>query len=165
MWIIHNSKAVHDYISTYNSKKKSKHVRTYDFSTRNTSIPHKLLIYKLCWVIKEAFKSSKKSYLSIYNSEARWTNKPRKSTLAFDCKDVINLLTWLINNIYVTFGDKCFQQVIGIPMGTDCAPFMANLFLFAYEFQWIDKQRKKKNFEVLNHFKGGCRYRRSFIDK
>ena len=116
------------------------------------------MIQKLSWVIKEAFKSSKKSYLSIYNSEARWANKPRKSTLAFDCKDVINLLTWLINNIYVTFGDKCFQQVIGIPMGTDCAPFMANLFLFAYEFQWIDNQRKKKNFEVLKCFKGGCRY-------
>ena len=46
MWIIHNSKAVHDYISTYNSKKKSKHVRTYDFSTLYTSIPRKQLIQK-----------------------------------------------------------------------------------------------------------------------
>ena len=87
-----------------------------------------------------------------------FTNTPKKTTLAFSCKDVIRLLRWLINNIYVTFGDKCFRQVIGIPMGTDCAPFLANLFLFAYEFQWIEKQRKKKQYDILNHLKFCCRY-------
>ena len=44
-----------------------------------------------------------------------------------------NLVRWLIDNIFVILGDKCFQQVIGIPMGTDWAPFLANLFLFAYD--------------------------------
>ena len=48
------------------------------------------------------------------------------------------MLTWLIDNIYVTFGNKVFRQQIGIPMGTDCAPFLANLFLFSYEFKWLD---------------------------
>ena len=62
--------------------------------------------------------------------------------LSMDCKEITNLVRWLINNIYVILGDKCFKQVIGIPMGTDCAPFIANLFLFACEFQWIDTQRK-----------------------
>ena len=63
-----------------------------------------------------------------------------------DYKMMINLIRWLIDNIFVVLGDKCFQQVIGIPMGTDCAPFLANLFLFAYEFQWIDKQRKANKY-------------------
>ena len=34
-------------------------------------------------------------------------------------------------NIYDVCGDSLFKQKIGIPMGTDCAPFLANLFLFA----------------------------------
>ena len=43
-------------------------------------------------------------------------------------------------------------------MGTDCAPFLANLFLFAYEFQWIDKQRKANKYKLLNKFLGCGRY-------
>ena len=43
-------------------------------------------------------------------------------------------------------------------MGTDCAPFLANLFLYSYEYEWIDKQRKNKRFHILKAFKGCCRY-------
>ena len=31
-----------------------------------------------------------------------------------------------------------FRQKQGIPMGTDCAPYLANLFLFAYEYQQME---------------------------
>jgi len=63
-----------------------------------------------------------------------------------------------VDNIYVTFGDKCFRQVIGIPMGTDCAPFLANLFLYFYEYKWIDKQRKAKRCQIIKFFKNCGRY-------
>lgn len=43
-------------------------------------------------------------------------------------------------------------------MGTDCAPFLANLFLYSYEYDWIEKQRKLKNYPKLNAFKHCCRY-------
>jgi hypothetical protein len=71
---------------------------------------------------------------------------------------MIRLLNWLIDNIFVTFGDKVFRQKIGIPMGTDCAPFLANLFLYSYEYEWIDKQRRLKNYSYINAFKHSCRY-------
>ena len=32
--------------------------------------------------------------------------------------DVINMLEYLIDNIFVEFGGRIFQQTIGIPMGT-----------------------------------------------
>ena len=78
--------------------------------------------------------------------------------LKMDSKKVIRIMNWLIDNIYVTFGDQLFRQVIGIPMGTDCAPFLANLFLYSYEFKWIDKQRKLKNQHVLRYFRSCSRY-------
>ena len=30
------------------------------------------------------------------------------------------------------FGGQLFRQMVGIPMGTNCAPFMAELFLFLF---------------------------------
>ena len=36
-----------------------------------------------------------------------------------------------------------FRQIVGIPMGSDPAPFFANLFLFFYESEWITKFRKE----------------------
>ena len=67
-------------------------------------------------------------------------------------------MNWLLDNIYVTFGDELFQQVIGIPMGTDCAPFLANLFLYSYEHRWINKQRELNNWHILKHFRSCNRY-------
>ena len=45
------------------------------------------------------------------------------------------------------FGDQVFQQTVGIPMGTNCAPLLADLFLYSYEADFIQKllnQKKKK---------------------
>ena len=158
MWIIHNSSTIHEMLATLNHKRECKSIRTYDFSTLYTNIPHSKLKSSLAWVIKEAFKSSGKSYISVYKNDARWTDKPRKNTLHLDYKEVTCLLRWLVDNIYVTFGDKCFRQVIGIPMGTDCAPFLANLFLYFYEYKWIDKQRKAKRYQIIKFFKNCGRY-------
>ena len=158
MWIIHNSKSVHKKIAALNRKKQCRNIRTYDFSTLYTSIPHKKLKSQLSWVIKTAFQNSGKPFISVYENDARWTSAPKKNTLYMDCSKVTRLMRWLIDNIYVTFGDRCFRQIIGIPMGTDCAPFLANLFLFSYEYKWIDKQRRLNNHHILNKFKVCGRY-------
>jgi hypothetical protein len=55
-------------------------------------------------------------------------------------------------------GDSMFKQVIGIPMGTDCAPFLANLYLFSYEYKWLTKKFEQKEFDVLDKFKCCFRY-------
>ena len=47
--------------------------------------------------------------------------------------DVIKMLEYLIDNIFVEFGGRIFQQTIGILMGTNCAPLLADLFFI---FVW-----------------------------
>ena len=42
-------------------------------------------------------------------------------------------LTFLLVNIYIRFGSKLYRQIVGIPMGTNCAPLVTDLFLFSYE--------------------------------
>jgi hypothetical protein len=39
-------------------------------------------------------------------------------------------LEFLIDNIFAMFGGRVFQQTVGIPMGTNCATPLADLFLF-----------------------------------
>ena len=34
----------------------------------------------------------------------------------------------LLDNIYIRFGTKSYRQIVGIPMGTNCAPLLADLF-------------------------------------
>jgi hypothetical protein len=46
--------------------------------------------------------------------------------------EIIQMLDFLIDNIFVLFGGRVFQQTIGFPMGTNCAPLLAELFLDAY---------------------------------
>jgi hypothetical protein len=38
------------------------------------------------------------------------------------------MLEFLIDNIFVFFGGILFQQVVGIPMGTNCAPLLADFY-------------------------------------
>ena len=45
---------------------------------------------------------------------------------------------FLIDNIFVQFGGCLFRQVIGIPMGTNCASLLADLFLYSYENEFLD---------------------------
>ena len=78
--------------------------------------------------------------------------------MAWSKNDLIKHINWLIDNIYVVVGDQVFKQVIGIPMGTDCAPFLANLFLFSYESEWMDRQWKEKKYHRLKYFKFCHRY-------
>ena len=51
--------------------------------------------------------------------------------------DVIKMLEYLTDNIFVEFGGRIFQQTIGIPMGTNCAPLLADLFLYSYEAEFV----------------------------
>ena len=41
------------------------------------------------------------------------------------------------DNVFVVLGRKVFQQVVGIPMGTNCAPLLADIFLYSYEAEFI----------------------------
>ena len=47
------------------------------------------------------------------------------------------MLEFLVDSIFVGFGEKVFQQIVGIPMGTNCASLLADIFLYSYEAEFI----------------------------
>ena len=52
-------------------------------------------------------------------------------------EDIITVLEFLVDNIFVVFAGKVLQQIIGIPKGTNCAPLPADIFLNSYEAEFI----------------------------
>ena len=47
------------------------------------------------------------------------------------------MLEFLVDNIFAVFGGKVYQQIVDIPMGTNCAPLLADIFLYSYEAEYI----------------------------
>ena len=56
---------------------------------------------------------------------------------------LINSVCFLVDNSYFCFGDLCFRQVIGVPIGVDPGPYIANFTLWFYEFNFISSLYKK----------------------
>ena len=50
----------------------------------------------------------------------------------------MNDIKFLLSNLYILHNEKLFRQVIGIPIGSDCSQYLANLFLFSYEHEHVD---------------------------
>ena len=71
------------------------------------------------------------------------------------CEAVI----YLLDNIYIRFGTKLYRQIVGIPMGTNCAPLVADLFLFCYERDVMMSLSDDKQAGLIEAFKSTSRSR------
>ena len=58
----------------------------------------------------------------------------------------------LTDNIFVQFGGCLFRQVIGIPMGTNCAPLFAELFLYSCENELLDNMIRSGHSRLARSF-------------
>ena len=112
---------------------------TYDLSTWYTTLPHNLIKEKLLDLIEQTFyKKECKLYLAFNDKKAFFTSADHyRGYHLWSCKNVCDALSFLLDNIYIRFGTKLYRQIVGIPMGTNCAPLVADLFLFCYERDFI----------------------------
>ena len=67
-------------------------------------------------------------------------------------------LIYLLDNIYIRFRTKLYRQIVGIPMGTNCAHLIADLFLFCYERDFMTSVSDVTQAEIIEAFKSTSRY-------
>ena len=63
-----------------------------------------------------------------------------------------------MGNIFIRFGTNLYRQVVGIPMGSDCTPLAADLFLFCYERDFTMSLSDDKQADVIDAFNITSRY-------
>ena len=59
------------------------------------------------------------------------------------------VITYLLDNIFIRFGSKLYRQIVGIPMGTNCASLIDDLFLFCYERNFMASLSFNKEAEII----------------
>ena len=113
---------------------------------------------QLCFIKKKGQRRYK--YLVLGRDRSYFVKKKKHSdsTKKFSETDFINMLEFLIDNKFVIFGGRVFQQTVGIPMGTNCAPLLADLFLYSYEVDFIRGLLKKNEKKLARSFNIKFRY-------
>ena len=56
------------------------------------------------------------------------------------------------------FGTKLYRLIVGIPIGTNCAPLEADLFLFCYERDFMKDLSSDNKADVIKAFNSTSRY-------
>ena len=76
----------------------------------------------------------------------------------WSCQNVCDALSYLFDNIYIRFSHKLYRQIAGIPMGTNCAPLVADLFLFCYERDFMTSLSDDYQADIIEAFNSTSRY-------
>ena len=76
-------------------------------------------------------------YLVLGHKETFFVKKHFASRNKHSEDDNIKILEFLVDNMFGIFSGKVFQQTSGIPMGTNFAPVIADIFLYSYEAEFM----------------------------
>ena len=155
-WSIKNSGEVLNKLMSRGFRATS--LSTYDFSTLYTTLPHNLIKEKLINLIEWTFKREASPYIACNERQAFFTSEDTKRYKLWSCQNDCEALIYLLDNIYIRFGTKLYRQIVGIPMGTNCAPLVADLFLFCYERDFMTSLSDVKQAEIIEAFKSTSRY-------
>ena len=106
MWILKNSTDLLDSLKN-GSVTEHKCITSWDFSTLYTTIDHKDLKEKIISLIKKTWDNKFGKHLNISERKAFFSEKQQKGYSIFDRNTFIEIFKFLIDNIYIIFGD-CF---------------------------------------------------------
>ena len=75
----------------------------------------------------------------------------------------MNVLThtnkfYFLHSIFIRFGSKLYRQFVGTPMGNNCAPLDADLFLFCYERNFMLSLSDNNQAGLIEAFNSISRY-------
>ena len=161
MWILKNSKELLDHLKSPNFNLIT-NIKSFDFSTLYTTIPHQKLKSRLATIIRNSFLhkngNRRYKYLVLGREGPYFVKEHSDAKNKYTEEDIIKMLEFLVDNIFVVFAGKVFQQIVGIPMGTNCAPLLADIFLYSYEAEFIQSLLSAGKKRLASQFNFTYRY-------
>ena len=92
------------------------------------------------------------------DKNAFFTSEQPKRYKLWTCQEKCDALHYLFDNIFIIFGSKLYRQIVGIPMGTNCAPLVADLLLFCYERDFMLSLSDNNQADIIEAFNSISRY-------
>ena len=152
-WIVDNSLEFMDKIKD----KGIEHMETFDFSTLYPALPQSEIKKQFSKIFNKVFKREGKQFINVNYREAYFSSRQNNRGCSFRLTDMIEILDFILDNIFVRFGSKVYRQVNGVPIGSDTGAEIANLLLFSYEAAYVEKI-SKENITIARKFNLCSRY-------
>ena len=147
MWTLKNSAGLLSSLDQLGVRTATS-VQIFDFTTFYIPTPHDLLKSRISNLVHNTFRmkdgSVRYTHIKVTASTGYFThdiNGGRDNI--YTANNICKMIEFLNDNIFVQFEGCLLRQVIGIPMGTNCAPLLANLFLYSYENNMIGSGHKR----------------------
>ena len=122
-------------LSHISNNNPNKRIKTFDFKTLYTKIPHNKLKEAMELFVRDVFGYNKNKDIDVRNKSANMVNK-RGDGLSFSIVELINAINTVIEHSYIKFNSKVYKQIIGT-YGNELYPMLANIFLHIYEKEFI----------------------------
>ena len=73
-------------------------------------------------------------------------------------ENVCDALNYLLDNLLIRFDTKLYRPIVGISIGSNCAPLVADLFLFRYKRDIMVSLSDENQADVIEAFNSTSRY-------
>jgi hypothetical protein len=121
------------------------------------TIPHTLQKFRIKELTQRCFSKRNGEqmyqYFVIGRNKSCFVQSYSKFNNTYKQDEIIQMLDFLVDNIFVKYHGLVFQQAMGISMGANCEPLLADLFLHVHEAifrQGLLKNDDKKFAQIFN---------------
>ena len=151
MWILKNSTSLLSSLHQLDVRTATS-VQTFDFSILYTSISHDLLKSRISNLVHNDFRKKygtvRYTHIKATRAKGYYTHdKNGGGHNMYTADNICKMIEFLIDNIFVQFGG-C-HQVIGIPLGRNCASLLADLFLYLCENEFLDNMIRSGHMRLV----------------
>ena len=162
-WILKNTAEVIPLIQAWNqiyaatsaSSTSPPYLQTFDFERLYTNIDTNDMLSSIMELVRDIFSSDTRHQFAgikvCTTKKAQWLKQDQMpasdqsrfkrgkggNSFVFDVDTISTWLAYLLQNMFVTFGEQVQRQTQGTPMGTNCASHLANFFLAMYELRFL----------------------------
>ena len=162
MWILKNSTSLLSSLDQLDVRTATS-VQTFDLSTLYASIPRDLFKTRISNLVHNAFRkkngSVRYTHIKVTRAKGYFIHDINGGgDKMYTADNICKIIEFLIDSIFVQFGGRLFRQVIGIPMGTSCAPLLADLCLHSYENRFLDNMIRSGHMRLAKSFNLCHRY-------
>ena len=137
---------------------KAHSVQIFDFSTLYTNLNHDDVISHISNLLDIIFNDTNRKYLCIGFDKSFLAKNKYSGYCAFSKDQFLKAIKFVIQEVFVSFSGKVFRQVRGIPMGGNCSPLLADLFLLHCEYMYMTTLLKHKKFNLARLLSNTSRY-------